>query len=131
MPDHRRLTSVPAAVWLALLLLSVCPSASKKSVQAFDKFMQALPGQYDNRTQAKNDPSGAHAAVAVVINPVNSLALGKAGMFERETAADDPRRVLAQHIWSFEMDKKGEHLVQTGTVFKEPLRWRHATDAPS
>jgi hypothetical protein len=130
MPEHRRLRSVPAAVWLALLLLPVCAGASKKSEQEFDKFMQALPGQYDNRTQAKNDPSGAHAAVAVVINPVNSLALGKAVMFERETAADDPRRILAQHIWTFEMDKKGEHLVQTVYVFKEPLRWLHATDDP-
>jgi hypothetical protein len=119
---------VPAAVWLALLLLPVCAGASKKSEQEFDKFMQALPGQYDNRVQAKNDPSGAHAAVAVVINPVNSLALGKAVMFERETAADDPRRILAQHIWTFEMDKKGEHLVQTVYVFKEPLRWLHAAD---
>jgi hypothetical protein len=130
MPEPRRLRSVPAAVWLALLLLPVCAGASKKSEQEFDKFMQALPGQYDNRVQAKNDPSGAHAAVAVVINPVNSLALGKAVMFERETAADDPRRILAQHIWTFEMDKKGEHLVQTVYVFKEPLRWLHATDDP-
>jgi len=130
MPDRRPLASVPAAACLALLLLPVCASASKKSEQEFDKFMQALPGQYDNRTQAKNDPSGAHAAVAVVINPVNSLALGKAVMFERETAADDPRRILAQHIWTFEMDKKGEHLVQTVYVFKEPLRWLHATDDP-
>jgi CpeT/CpcT family (DUF1001) len=130
MPDRRPLTRVPAAAWLALLLLPVCAGASKKSEQEFDKFMQALPGQYDNRTQAKNDPSGAHAAVAVVINPVNSLALGKAVMFERETAADDPRRILAQHIWTFEMDKKGEHLVQTVYVFKEPLRWLHATDDP-
>ena len=120
--------SMPAAVWLALLLLPVCANASKKSEQEFDRFMQALPGQYDNRTQAKNDPSGAHAAVAVVINPVNSLALGKAVMFERETAADDPRRILAQHIWTFELDKKGEHLVQTVYVFKEPLRWLHAAD---
>jgi hypothetical protein len=130
MPDHRRLTNVPAAAWLALLLLPVGASASKKTEQEFDKFMQALPGQYDNRTQAKNDASGAHAAVAVVINPVNSLALGKAVMFERETAADDPRRILAQHIWTFEMDKKAEHLVQTVYVFKEPMRWLHATDDP-
>jgi hypothetical protein len=130
MPDYRRLTNVPAAAWLALLLLPVGASASKKTEQEFDKFMQALPGQYDNRTQAKNDASGAHAAVAVVINPVNSLALGKAVMFERETAADDPRRILAQHIWTFEMDKKAEHLVQTVYVFKEPMRWLHATDDP-
>ena len=130
MPDDRRLTTVPAAAWLALLLLPACAIGSSKHEKEFDKFMQALPGQYDNRTQAKNDISGAHAAVVVLINPVNSLALGKAVMFERETAADDPRRILAQHIWTFEMDKKGEHLVQTVYVFKEPLRWLHATDDP-
>ena len=128
MPDHRRLTRVPAAAWLTLLLLPVCAGASKKSEQEFDKFMQALPGQYDNRTQAKDDASGAHAAVAVLINPVNSLALGKAVMFERETAADDPRRILAQHIWTFELDKKKEHMVQSVYVFKEPRRWLHAVD---
>jgi hypothetical protein len=128
MPDDRRLTTVPAAAWLALLLLPACAIGSSKHEKEFDKFMQALPGQYDNRTQAKNDISGAHAAVVVLINPVNSLALGKAVMFERETAADDPRRILAQHIWTFELDKKGEHLVQTVYVFKEPLRWLHAAD---
>jgi CpeT/CpcT family (DUF1001) len=128
MPDNRCPTTIPAAAWLGLVLLATCASAANKREQEFDRFMQALPGQYDNRTQAKNDPSGAHAAVAVLINPVNSLALGKAVMFERETAADDPRRILAQHIWTFELDKKGEHLVQTVYVFKEPLRWLHAAD---
>ena len=128
MPENRRPTTIPPAAWLGLVLLATCASAANKREQEFDRFMQALPGQYDNRTQAKNDPSGAHAAVAVLINPVNSLALGKAVMFERETAADDPRRILAQHIWTFELDKKGEHLVQTVYVYKEPLRWLHAAD---
>src|SRR5450755_4511678 len=99
MPDDRRSRTIPPAAWLGLVLLAAGASAANKREQEFDKFMQALPGQYDNRTQAKNDASGAHAAVAVVINPVNSLTLGKAVMFERETAADDPRRILAQHIW--------------------------------
>ena len=130
MPDERRARIIPPAAWLGLVLLAACASAANKREQEFDKFMQALPGQYDNRTQAKNDASGAHAAVAVLINPVNSLALGKAVMFERESAADDPRRILAQHIWTFELDKKSEHLVQTVYVFKEPLRWLHATDDP-
>jgi CpeT/CpcT family (DUF1001) len=133
MPDHRSSTTIAAAAWLGLLLLlPVCGiGASKKERErSFDTLLQVLPGQYDNRTQAKNDASGAHAAVAVVINPVNSLALGKAVMFERETAADDPRRILAQHIWTFELDKKSEHLVQTVYVFKEPLRWLHASDDP-
>jgi hypothetical protein len=75
--------------------------------------MQGLPGQYDNRAQARSDPSGEHAAVALVIQPVNSMAIGQVVMFVRETAFDDPRRILAQHVWTFELDKKKEHMVQT------------------
>ena len=123
------MTSLAPAAWLALLLAG-CGAQATKHEKDFDKLLQALPGQYDNRAQANSDASGQHAAVALVINPVNALAIGKVVMFERETAADDPRRILAQHIWTFEMDKKGEHLVQTVYVFKEPLRWLHATDDP-
>jgi hypothetical protein len=130
MPDKRRPTTIPPAAWLGLLLLAGCAIGANKHERDFDKLLQALPGQYDNRAQAKSDASGEHAAVALVINPVNALAIGPIVMFERETAADDPRRILAQHIWTFALDKKSEHLVQSVYVFKEPLRWLHALDDP-
>ncbi|HEX2789897.1 MAG TPA: CpcT/CpeT family chromophore lyase [Steroidobacteraceae bacterium] len=131
MADNRGLTTMPPAAALALLLLLAgCTTGASKHEKEFDKLLQALPGQYDNRAQANSDASGQHAAVALVINPVNSLAIGKVVMFERETAADDPRRILAQHIWTFELDKQGEHLVQSVYLFKEPMRWLHAVDDP-
>ena len=130
MPDNVRMMSIRIAAALALLLLAGCSTGATKHEREFDKLLQGLPGQYDNRAQAKTDASGQHAAVALVINPVNSLAVGKVVMFERETAIDDPRRILAQHIWTFELDKKNAHLVQSVYVFKEPLRWLHAVDDP-
>jgi hypothetical protein len=132
MPDipSPALRALPALAALAVLLLAACTTEGTKHEREFDKLLQGLPGQYDNRTQASHDASGEHAAIALVINPVNALALGKIVMFERETAFDDPRRVLAQHIWTFELDKKKEHLVQSVYVFKESRRWLHAVDDP-
>ena len=140
MPEHVRPNAVrppagavpplPLLFLLPLLLLTACTTAATKHEREFDKLLQALPGQYDNRAQARSDANGEHAAVALVINPVNALAVGKVVMFERESAFDDPRRVLAQHIWTFELDKKKEHLVQSVYVFKEPRRWVHALDDP-
>ena len=82
MPDNLALTTLttlttlaPAAS-LALLLLAGCGSEPTKHEKEFDKLVQGLPGQYDNRAQAKSDASGEHAAVALVINPVNALAIG-------------------------------------------------------
>jgi CpeT/CpcT family (DUF1001) len=129
MPDYRYPTPMRAAASLAVLLLAGCTTEATKRQLEFDKLVKSLPGQYDNRAQAKGDASGEHAAVALLIRPVDALAVGKIVMFVRETAADDPRRILAQHIWTFDMDKNNR-LVQTIYLFKEPQRWVHAADDP-
>jgi hypothetical protein len=113
-----------------MLLLAGCTTEASRREAEFDKLIKALPGQYDNRAQAASDERGEHAAVALLIQPVNALTVGKIVMFVRETAANDPRRVLAQHIWTFDLDKKKQHLVQTTYLFKEPQRWLHAVDDP-
>jgi hypothetical protein len=118
-----------SAVSLAAVLLAGCNSEAKRREADFDKLVKALPGQYDNRAQAASDQRGEHAAVALLIQPVNAMTVGKIVMFVRETAANDPRRVLAQHVWTFDLDKK-QHLVQNIFVFKEPVRWLHAADDP-
>jgi CpeT/CpcT family (DUF1001) len=130
MPDTIGLIAIRAAACIGALLLGACAAESTRHEREFDKLLQELPGRYDNRAQARSDPSGEHAAVNLVINPVNSLAIGQVVMFERETAYDDPRRILAQHVWTFELDKKKEHMVQSVYVFKEPRRWLHAVDDP-
>ncbi len=125
---RRPLRSWPA--WcLAALALAGCTTEASKRQADFDKLIQRLPGQYDNLAQAHSDASGAHAAVALLIRPVNALTVGRIVFFVRETAADDPRRVLSQHIWTFELDKKNR-LVQTIYSFKEPRRWLHAAEDP-
>ncbi|HXL97234.1 MAG TPA: CpcT/CpeT family chromophore lyase [Steroidobacteraceae bacterium] len=129
MPDNACAMAMRAAALLAVLVLAGCSTEATKRQLEFDKLLQKLPGQYDNLAQAHSDASGEHAAVALLIRPVNALTVGKLVMFVRETAADDPRRVLAQHIWTFDMDKKNQ-LVQTIYLFKEPQRWVHAVDDP-
>jgi hypothetical protein len=117
------------ALWLATLALAGCSTEASRRQADFDTLIQKLPGTYDNLVQARSDSSGAHAAVALLIRPVNALTVGRVVFFVRETAADDPRRVLAQHVWTFELDKKNR-MVQTIYVFKEPQRWVHAVDDP-
>ena len=124
MPDSVRVMGV-----LAVLLLAGCKTEASRREADFDKLIKALPGQYDNRTQASNDERGEHAAVALLIQPVDAITVGKIVMFVRETAANDPRRILAQHIWTFDLDKK-QQLVQSIYLFKEPQRWVHAVDDP-
>jgi hypothetical protein len=114
---------------MLLLLAAGCSSEAKKHQAEFDLLVMKLPGKYDNRAQASHDASGQHAAVALLIRPVNALAVGKVVLFERETAADDARRVLGQHIWTFEVDKNNS-LVQTVYVFKDARRWLNAGDDP-
>ena len=133
MPDNlSTVGSWPAAclaILLSLLAVAGCHSEATKKEADFDALVKKLPGQYDNLAQAQSDPAGEHAAVALLIRPSNSMTVGKIVLFVRETAADDPRRVLAQHIWTFAMDKKAR-LVQTIYLFKEPERWLHAADDP-
>jgi len=124
MPDSVRVMGV-----LAVLLLAGCKTEASRREADFDKLIKALPGQYDNRTQASSDERGEHAAVALLIQPVDAITVGKIVMFVRETAANDPRRILAQHIWTFDLDKK-QQLVQSIYLFKEPQRWVHAVDDP-
>jgi CpeT/CpcT family (DUF1001) len=114
---------------VTLLVVGGCKTESSKREAEFDTLVKKLPGQYDNLAQAQSDPSGEHAAVALLIRPSNSMTVGKIVLFVRETAYDDPRRVLAQHIWTFALDKKAR-LVQTIYLFKEPQRWLHAADEP-
>jgi hypothetical protein len=129
MPDYARAFGLRSVSWLAMLLLAGCTTEATKREAEFETLVGTLPGQYDNLAQVKSDSSGEHAAVALLIRPVDALAVGKIVFFVRETAADDPRRVLAQHIWTFQLDSK-KRLVQTVYLFKEPQRWVHAVEDP-
>jgi hypothetical protein len=89
--------------------------------------LAVFPGRYDNNLQAEQDTRGGahpgHDAVALTITHVFSPRLGHYVYYAQETAADDPRRVLSQTMYSFTVDEK-RGIVETLYTFIEPLRWR-------
>ena len=86
-----------------------------------------LPGTYDNVAQAEADArNGArdpHDAVALTLTHVTAPRLGHYVYYAQETAADDPRRVLSQKMYSFKFDDK-RGIIETIYELVEPLRWR-------
>ena len=91
------------------------------------QLLAVLPGTYDNGAQSASDARDtvhpAHVAVALTITHVYTPRLGHHVYYAQETAADDPRRVLSQKMYTFEADPK-RGIVETTYQFVEPLRWR-------
>jgi CpeT/CpcT family protein DUF1001 len=115
-----------AAALLGLALVG-CTDQTKIHEGELTALLAVLPGHYDNSAQAEQDArSGkrpAHDAVALVILHVYTPRLGHYVYFAQESAADDPRRVFTQKMYSFQVDdKKG--IVETLYEFVEPQRWR-------
>jgi CpeT/CpcT family (DUF1001) len=111
----------------AALVLAACASEPKVTEADLNQLLTMLPGRYDNSAQADLDVrSGthpAHEAVALVIVHVYTPRLGHYVYYAQESAADDPRRVLSQRMYSFKLDEK-RGIVQTMYEFVDPLRWR-------
>jgi hypothetical protein len=128
-----------SGLWLTLIagmgvLVMAAPtlhaeSQKKKDEAEFKALLKALPGEYDNLTQADEDHSGQHAAVMLTIKPLNLQSLGRLVMLARETAANDKHRILSQRLWTLERNKENQ-IVQQVYVFKEPARWVRAVDDP-
>jgi hypothetical protein len=119
-----------AAVVLGTVLavLSACKQdKSKVNEGELTQLLALLPGEYDNRAQAeleaRNGVRPAHDAVTLVITRVFTPRLGHHIYYAQEIAADDPRRVLSQKMYSFEVDEK-RGIVETMYEFVEPVRWR-------
>jgi hypothetical protein len=108
---------------------SASASEAKKHEAEFVALLKLLPGEYDNQTQTDSEGESHQAAVVLSIKALDAMTVGRLVLFVRETAANDPRRVLAQRIWTLEQDKN-HHMVQRVFVFKEPQRWLHAVDDP-
>ena len=119
---------LPAAALLALAgALCACTDQTKLREAELTELLGALPGRYDNAAQAQRDAQQgarpAHDAVALIIVRVYTPRLGRHVLYALETAADDPRRVLSQKMYSFQVDEK-RGIVQTIYTFVDPLRWR-------
>ena len=118
----------PLAGSLALLLiLLACTDQTKVHETELVELLAVLPGHYDNtaqvETDARNHLSPAHDAVALTITHVYTPRLGHHVYYAQESAADDPRRVFSEKMYSFTVDEK-RGIVETMYEFVEPLRWR-------
>jgi hypothetical protein len=130
MAERARFALVCAALGcLVLLAVAGCASSSKPKVTESDLMLMLtmLPGRYDNAVQAdldvRSNTHPAHESVLLVIIHVFTPRLGHYVYYAQESAADDPRRVLGQKMWSFQIDEK-RGIVQTLYQFNEPGRWR-------
>ena len=111
----------------AALAAAGCASTPPATATDLTLMLTMLPGRYDNRAQAEADAGSgthpAHEAVALVIIHVYTPRLGHYVYYAQESAADDPRRVLSQKMYSFQLDEK-RGIVETMYEFVDPRRWR-------
>jgi hypothetical protein len=116
-----------AGALVALLLIAACTDQTKVHEGELTQLLATLPGHYDNSAQAEQDARTgvrpAHDAVALTITHVYTPRLGHYVYYVQETAADDPRRVFSERMWSFQVDEK-RGIVETLYEFVEPQRWR-------
>jgi hypothetical protein len=90
-----------------------------------------LPGHYDNRAQVATDRKHGglvHAAVSAVIVRVDSLTVGENVFYMEETDTDDPQRITAQYILSFDVVK--DRIVEAVWALAEPKRWHNGAEMP-
>ena len=111
----------------ALGLLGACADQTKLRESELTQLLGWLPGRYDNTAQADSDAQRgvqpAHDRIALIIVKVYTPRLGHHVFYVQEMAADDPRRVMSERMFSFNVDEK-RGIVETVYTFTEPLRWR-------
>ena len=110
----------------ALGLLGACASQEKLRERELTELLAWLPGYYESGLQVdstRRSLEPPHERIALVIVRVYTPRLGHHVLFAQETAADDPRRVMSQRMWSFRVDDK-RGIVETVYTFREPVRWR-------
>lgn len=116
-----------AALAMLGFALGACASQMDLRKEELAQLAPLLPGFYDNRAQAQADAAKpgerAHEALSLVIIPVYAPTIGDHVFFLQETALDDPMRVLAQRVLSFDVSGNGE-IVQSSMTLNEPQRWR-------
>jgi hypothetical protein len=144
MRAGRRLfpSALPTLTALALgaLGLEGCAGMAQSRAEdaQFAALQKLLPGRYDNASQVSADAragaAGAHTAIDLVIVKADAAMIGTAVFYVRQSAANDPQRVLSQRIWVLgraqEVHTKVPHVEQHIYVFKEPQRWFDVTEEP-
>jgi len=121
-----------ALVCGALLALGGCAGGGRNKPDKLTEqdmllMLTLLPGRYDNSAQAeadaRNNVHPAHEAVVLVITHVYTPRLGHYVYYAQESAADNPLRILAQRMWSFEFTED-RSILETLYELNEPTRWR-------
>jgi hypothetical protein len=111
----------------ALGLLGACADQTKLRESELTQLLGWLPGRYDNTAQADSDAQRGvqppHDRIALIIVKVYTPRLGHHVFYVQEMAADDPRRVMSERMFSFKVDEK-RGILESVYTFAEPLRWR-------
>lgn len=103
-------------VLLLVFALTACASTMEGADLKLGQSVQGLPGLYDRQGD------GAEAMVLVIV-PIFVPSLTGYRFYVQEMAAQDPRRVTAQRVLSFDPGKGGR-FVQTSWSLSDPARWR-------
>jgi len=115
------------------LALSACTDQTKLREAELSQMLNWIAGTYDNSQQAlREERAGTtptHDRVTLMVVRVYAPRLGHHAQYLQETATDDPRRVISQHMSSFSVDEK-LGIVQTLYNFADPLRWRDGQQNP-
>jgi hypothetical protein len=117
---------------LAAALSSSCADQQKVRETELTELLVLLAGHYDNTEQVQADAHRAlhppHDPLSLAIVPVDDPVIGDHVFYVQEMAADDPRRVMVQRVWTFGTENKA--IVQSVWTLKEPLRWRDGHENP-
>jgi hypothetical protein len=120
----------PALLAVAALLAFAaagCTNDVKLREAELQQLAAILPGRYDNREQPPPEgaqgAAGAETALELNIVPIYAPFLSNHVFYVQENAFGDPRRVLSQRLFVF--DVAGEARIRQRTLgFAEPNRWR-------
>jgi hypothetical protein len=115
------------AAWvLGAALICACDHSVREQAD-LAALKQALPGIYSS-PNAGSTPAGASSnEVSLSIAPAIAQAVGDTVFFVRETATGNEHLVLAERIWTLEVDDKG-NLLQHFFLLRDPRRWIAAAD---
>jgi hypothetical protein len=126
--------ALAAATAMATLgLLGACADQTKLRESELTQLLGWLPGRYDTTAQGDGDAQRGvqppHDRIALIIVKVYTPRLGHHVFYVQEMAADDPRRVMSERLFSFKVDEK-RGILETVYTFAEPLRWRDGQEHP-
>lgn len=105
-------------------LVAGCTNDVKLRKAELQQLATLIPGRYDNREQAGAAPeAGADAALELNIVPIYAPFLSDHVFYVQENAFGDPRRVLSQRLFVFDVSGDAA-ILQRVLGFAEPNRWR-------